>query len=797
MVAARGVLAACLGTLSVCAAPVRAQEGQTAPALATRARDILKTYCHRCHGLDGANEGGFNYVIDLGRLVERRKVVPAQPGKSKLLKRIASADDPMPPPEEKLRPGKEEIAFLTKWIEAGAPPADTPPSREFLSSSQMHDIIRRDLDRARPRDRPFLRYFTLTHLANAGLSAEELHSFRHGVSKLVNSLSWGKRIVVPRAVDAESTILCIDLRDFQWNEKTWEVVLERNPYGVRLDTEAGRQVAELTGCKLPYVRGDWFVASASRPPLYHDILELPKSERELEKLLRVDVLENLRQERAARAGFNGSGVSRNNRLIERHESGSTVYWKSYDFSGNSGRKNLFAHPLGPGGRNEDFQHDGGEIIFSLPNGLQGYFLADAEGRRIDKGPTAIVSDPRRPDRAVENGLSCMSCHARGIIEKADQVRAHVQKNSAAFAAGAVESALALYSGEEKMTILMRADARRFQEAVGRTGAPLSATEPIFVLAARFEAELDLPLAAAEAGVRTVDLLKALKERPHLAQALGALHIRGGTVQRQAFVDSFPDLVEALRVGTHVATRSTSVDGLVRKGNGLLARDPSEALKAFTAALELDPDNPQAHAGQGEVHRLKRDHERAIDAYSRAIRLDPRTAVLFNNRGLAFHGHGKHEQAVTDFTAALRLDPRFAPAYENRGAAYLAQGELDKAIADCDEALRLEPSSTRVHNNRGFGYLEKKDFARALADFDHALELDPKFAAAWNNRGLAQLRQNRLGPALRDFSRAIELKPDFAQAFFNRSIAYSRQGDSARTAADRKRAVQLDPSLGKE
>src|SRR6185369_8997775 len=158
----------------------------------------------------------------------------------------------------------------------------------------------------------------------------------------------------------------------------------------------------------------------------------------------VNVAENIRQERVVRAGFNGSGVSRNNRLLERHESGSTVYWRSYDFAANTGRQNLFAHPLGPGGGDSDFRPDGGEIIFTLPNGLQSFFLADGQGRRIDKGPTAIVSDPRRPDRAVENGLSCMSCHARGIIEKNDQVRKHVLANTRSFADGDIESVRTLY-----------------------------------------------------------------------------------------------------------------------------------------------------------------------------------------------------------------------------------------------------------------------------------------------------------------------------------------------------------------
>src|SRR5262249_42081037 len=163
----------------------------------------------------------------------------------------------------------------------------------------------------------------------------------------VNSLSWGPRVVVPRAVDPGRTLFRIDLRDYQWDEKTWEAVLALNPYGVVPASEAARDASAWTGSPLPWGRGDWFVAAAARPPLYHDVRRLPRTEAELERLLRVDRAENVRQGRAARAGFNGSGVSRNNRLIERHESGSVVYWRSYDFAGNTGRRNLFAHPLGP------------------------------------------------------------------------------------------------------------------------------------------------------------------------------------------------------------------------------------------------------------------------------------------------------------------------------------------------------------------------------------------------------------------------------------------------------------------
>jgi tetratricopeptide (TPR) repeat protein/mono/diheme cytochrome c family protein len=786
-----------MGTLFLfCLLVSAVQAGQPAPPeLAKKAQQVLKTNCYRCHGQDGANEGGFNYVLDRRQLVNRRKIVPGDLAKSKILRRILNAVDPMPPVEEKVRPNQDDIALLKKWIEAGAPEIEVVAKQSFLSPEYVLQTMREDLERLPERDRRFTRYFTLTHLVNAGLSPDELQSFRHGLSKLSNSLSWRKRVVVPQPIDPAKTILRIDLRDFGWNEQTWETLLERNPYGIAMANADAKACVDASGCKLPYLRADWFVAVASRPPLYHDILQLPRSENELLKLLRLDLTENIRQERVARAGFNGSGVSRNNRLIERHEAGNTVYWKSYDFGNNTGKSNLFAHPLGPGDDDHSFIQDGGEIIFSLPNGLQAYILIDALGQRIDKGPTAIVSDPRRPDRAVENGLSCIACHARGIIEKLDQVRDHVVKNPSAFPRGTAETILALYPPKETMTALMRADAKRFQEAVAKTGAPLSATEPIAALAQRFESEMDLSLAAAEAGVTGADFLKALERFPHLAKELGPLRIEGGTVQRQVYVDAFGDLVQALRLGEYLLPQSAAFTRLIRKGHALLEkRDADLALKLFTEAIDREPGNPLGHAGRGDVFRQRKEFTQAVNAYSEALRLDPLSATVFNNRGMAYHRLGESERALADFTAAIRLNPRFAVAYHNRGAVHFAKDEVNRAIADYSEALKLDDKATVTFNNRGFAYMEKGEHDRAIADFNQALRLEPRFKAALNNRGLAFLRKKHFDRAVADFTAAIAVDPKFAQTYFNRAGAHERLGDTNRAAADRKKAFELDPNL---
>jgi hypothetical protein len=174
---------------------------------------------------------------------------------------------------------------------------------------------------------------------------------------------------------------------------------------------------------------------------------------------------------------------------------------------------------------------------------------NAEGRRIDKGPVEIVSDPRQPDRAVENGLSCMTCHVRGMLPKDDQIRPHVEKNPKAFSKKELETVLALYPAQERFQALLQEDAEKFRKATDAAGMPPAISEPIRVLATLFEAPLDLPLASAESGLKPDAFQKLLTTTPALARELGSLQTTGGTVQREAFTKAFAGLARAAKLGT--------------------------------------------------------------------------------------------------------------------------------------------------------------------------------------------------------------------------------------------------------
>jgi cytochrome c553 len=189
---------------------IRVAEAQD--ALSKQAQAILKEHCFVCHGKDGTAEGGLNFILDVGRLVSRGIIDPKDQLKSKLYQRITSKLEVqrMPPGDQPLAPAK--IETLRRWIEAGARDFNPPgPVRKFISPTNILEFIEADLKKIDAFDRGFQRYFTITYLYNAGIPDSELETYRRGLSKLLNSLSWKRRIKQPVAIDKARTVLRINL----------------------------------------------------------------------------------------------------------------------------------------------------------------------------------------------------------------------------------------------------------------------------------------------------------------------------------------------------------------------------------------------------------------------------------------------------------------------------------------------------------------------------------------------------------------------------------------------------------
>ena len=308
--------------------------------IAQDAYAIFEQSCFNCHGPEGSFKESL--LIEHNALIAKGTVVQGNPDASELYKRLVTTDIAKRMPLQQPQLPAQSINAIRNWILAGAPDWAAAPTTggDFISPNEVLNTIETHLMSLSSFDRAFARYFTMTHLYNTGETPGILHEYRNGLFKLVNSLSWGGAVVNPEPIDPQGTIFYIDLRRYEWDRNDgWTKIEAEYPYHISFDAptqtalrvQLGRLQTEMKS-NIPSVHVDWFLATASLPPLYHDLLSLPLTDSELETRLGIDVASNLRDApgiRVWRAGFNNSGVSNNNRMVERHAFRDGAYWKSY------------------------------------------------------------------------------------------------------------------------------------------------------------------------------------------------------------------------------------------------------------------------------------------------------------------------------------------------------------------------------------------------------------------------------------------------------------------------------------
>jgi hypothetical protein len=522
-------------------------------------------------------------------------------------------------------PSKEDIDALVAWIDNLGKNAATA-CRPVITDNEVVGQIAKDLDSsAIPQLRKSgTRYLILTNIYNSCIDDKTLDVFRQGAIKLVNSLARLSNVTPIDPIDPAKTILRINIDDLGWSAADWETILAVYPYATRPpDTLLNNAIEGLTRTKLAYVRADWFAFTASRPPLYNKLLGLPGTFQELQKQLYVDVDKDIANYTAKRAAFQNSGVSENNRLIERHPSSSGYFWTSYDFGSNEGVKSLFEHPLGPGGA-DGFQQDGGETIFSLPNGFQGYYLNNAKGQSLDKGPTNIVRDANRAadkrDPSVINGISCMGCHVLGMQKANDEIRAYVLAGRGAFSKATRDAVAALYPEVAQMTAIISGDETTFKNAMMKAGitsfVDSSGTEIIYALSNQYEHPLTLQVAAAEFGESVDEFKKSLMESAEGANRLLVNLLLLGKVPRDRFERNFIGLAGQITDDEIVTASGAPI---------AVAKYVSTGLN-----LSLTSDKPAYHANDTATFTVVSSQ----DCYLTLVDLDEKgggATVIFPNK----------------------------------------------------------------------------------------------------------------------------------------------------------------------
>ena len=226
----------------------------------------------------------------------------------------------------------------------------------------------------------------------------------------------------------------------------------------------------------------------------------------------------------------------------------------------------------------------------------------------------------------------------------------------------------------------------------------------------------------------------------------------------------------------------------------------EALAAFEASLELDPEETSALLAASEVALLTGDHEkhRRLLRKARHFGADEGTLEFwellreFGKKDQGKADTAEHDRNIAVMDAVIKLNPADDFAYFTRGLSHFAKGDEDLAIADLDAAIRSNPDHADAHLFRGILFGNRKQWKRVIIDMDELIRLRPDDSEAYYRRGAAYGELDLLDEALVDLGEAIRLHPEHSDAYRCRADCLRYKGEYDKAIVDFDAALELDP-----
>ena len=234
----------------------------------------------------------------------------------------------------------------------------------------------------------------------------------------------------------------------------------------------------------------------------------------------------------------------------------------------------------------------------------------------------------------------------------------------------------------------------------------------------------------------------------------ALHLLGVVRHQQGNHDQAADLIgKALALAPNVAVYHASM-AEVHRARGQLEAAVARGREAIQRGL----DDPATRNNLGLALHLLGRHAEAVGAFLAVLDSEPNNPMAHTNLGAALRELGEKDQALMHMTRAAELAPQLASARNNLGQFLVDLGRPDDALPHCQAAIALEPAMAEAHNNLGNVYRAIGHLPEARWCYTTALRHNPAMSQACASLALTYQLEGRWDEAMPWLRRATEIQP---------------------------------------
>jgi tetratricopeptide (TPR) repeat protein len=150
----------------------------------------------------------------------------------------------------------------------------------------------------------------------------------------------------------------------------------------------------------------------------------------------------------------------------------------------------------------------------------------------------------------------------------------------------------------------------------------------------------------------------------------------------------------------------------------------KARAAIAKALELDPELPEAYIASGWLKMFDWDKEGAERDFRRAIELSPNNSEAHRRYAFFLRDRRRFDEAIAEDKRAIDLAPLDIMPQTLLSLIYGEAGLVDKQIEQIHRVLELDPNYRTTYLLLGNAYAKKGQWSDAISSYEKVKETDP-------------------------------------------------------------------------
>lgn len=224
-------------------------------------------------------------------------------------------------------------------------------------------------------------------------------------------------------------------------------------------------------------------------------------------------------------------------------------------------------------------------------------------------------------------------------------------------------------------------------------------------------------------------------------------------------------------------------------------DFTSAETEFRKASDLNPTSAAILANLGDALRQQDKYDEAVGVFQKALKIDPDDSVTMNMLGEVYDWQDRGDLALEQFAKANKLNPKSRSIWENYARRTRLNGDIAKAEQLLKEAITKSAQDGWAHNQLGLIYFAKKVYLQAENEFKKAVRYLPKSATCYGNLGDTYRAQKRFTEAVSILKRGLEVDSQSPRLNNLLGIVYEEQKKFALAEEYYRKAATLDSKNG--